>query len=516
MTATQAETVLVVDDSATSRTKLAAAVRNLGLQVLTAASGQEALACLAETPCDAILLDIVMPGMDGFAVLDRLKAEDALRDIPVIVISALDDDTDSVVRAIELGAEEFLPKDFDAVILRARLNASLQKKRFRDKELEYLDLVDQMTQAAEILETAEFEPSSLKIDHIAARSDPLGRLAKVFQGMAEEIYVREVTLRRNVRMLRGVILVLAVGAVWGIIAPLSRMAAGLETSPLGLAIWANIVGASVCLTVAAVRGTVPRLTWTVMRFCLFWSILGGILQQLVLYWVTGHVEASTVSLIVTFEGFMVFGVTALLGLEKASGKRLLGLGIGLAGAVLVILTRADVGSGAGLIWLLAAMLVPALFAIEDILLAARRPAGLDIIASTGIMMAISLLLVTPLAFAFDGFLPLGPAIGRLEIVVALIGLAHALATVLILYLVTVAGAVFASQAGYSSTIAGILWSMLLLDERLSVLAWLALALMIFGLYLVEPQTSDEDLQFKLPFGRRSARRSDKAFGSEAS
>ena len=86
---------------------------------------------------DVVLLDIVMPGMDGYPVLERIKGDAALRDIPVIVISALDE-IESAVRCIEMGAEDYLPKSFDPVLLRARLNASLQKKKLRDLEKAYL------------------------------------------------------------------------------------------------------------------------------------------------------------------------------------------------------------------------------------------------------------------------------------------------------------------------------------------------------------------------------------------
>src|SRR5437773_8068926 len=81
---------------------------------------------------DLVLLDIMMPEIDGYQVLGRMKAEPALRDIPVIMISALDE-IQSVVRCIEMGAEDYLGKPFDPVLLRARIGASVEKKRLRDQ-----------------------------------------------------------------------------------------------------------------------------------------------------------------------------------------------------------------------------------------------------------------------------------------------------------------------------------------------------------------------------------------------
>ncbi len=129
--------VLVVDDNRVNRLTLARGLESQGHTVALAENGERALAMVRAEPFDVVLLDIVMPGMDGFEVLGRMKADPALRDIPVIVISAVDE-VESAVRCIELGAEDFLPKPFDPVLLRARLRASLAKKNLRDLEVAYL------------------------------------------------------------------------------------------------------------------------------------------------------------------------------------------------------------------------------------------------------------------------------------------------------------------------------------------------------------------------------------------
>jgi class 3 adenylate cyclase len=124
-------TILVVDDHSTNRLRLSMAVKHLGYGVVTAANGREALERLRTERCDLVLLDMLMPEMDGYEVLRCMQQSPVLRRIPVIVISAVDE-MDSVVTCIELGAEDYLPKAFDPVLLRARVNASLEKKRLRD------------------------------------------------------------------------------------------------------------------------------------------------------------------------------------------------------------------------------------------------------------------------------------------------------------------------------------------------------------------------------------------------
>lgn len=130
--------ILVVDDNQVNRLKLSRSLELQGHTVVVAEDGLKALDIMSRQSFDVVLLDILMPGLDGFQVLERIKGEPQMRDIPVIVISAVDD-IDSAVRAIESGAEDYLPKPFNPVLLRARLNACLQKKKLRDLEKAYLE-----------------------------------------------------------------------------------------------------------------------------------------------------------------------------------------------------------------------------------------------------------------------------------------------------------------------------------------------------------------------------------------
>src|SRR5262245_10592824 len=128
--------ILVVDDDAGNRDVLARRLSREGYEVRTAGDGEAALTVLqspAERPVDLALLDVMMPGMDCYELLRRMKGDAALRDIPVLMISALDQ-LASVVRGIELGAEDYLTKPFEPVLLRARIGACLEKKRLRDQE----------------------------------------------------------------------------------------------------------------------------------------------------------------------------------------------------------------------------------------------------------------------------------------------------------------------------------------------------------------------------------------------
>jgi diguanylate cyclase (GGDEF)-like protein len=143
--------ILIADDDLANRNLLRRRLEHEGHEVIEARDGQETLELLKDASCDLVLLDILMPVMDGFQTLARIKQDDGLRELPVIMISALDE-LRSVVRCIEMGAEDYLPKPFDRVLLRARIGASLEKKWLRDRERRK---TDELEQTLRILEQAQ-------------------------------------------------------------------------------------------------------------------------------------------------------------------------------------------------------------------------------------------------------------------------------------------------------------------------------------------------------------------------
>lgn len=126
--------ILVVDDNEDNCYTLTRRLKRQGYDnVATAADGRQALELLAARPFDLVLLDVMMPYMNGYEVLETMKADPELRGIPVVMISALDE-VDSVARCIELGADDYLAKPFDPTLLRTRVCDCLEKKRLRDRE----------------------------------------------------------------------------------------------------------------------------------------------------------------------------------------------------------------------------------------------------------------------------------------------------------------------------------------------------------------------------------------------
>jgi putative two-component system response regulator len=139
---TTAGHILVADDDALSCTLLTVSLEDDGYTVESAEDGRLAIELLHSKPFDILLLDLLMPEMDGYQVLEHLKADAKLRHLPVIVITAADD-VDSAVKCIELGAEDYVIKPFNRVLLKARVEASLEKKRLRDHEEIYRQQIEE-------------------------------------------------------------------------------------------------------------------------------------------------------------------------------------------------------------------------------------------------------------------------------------------------------------------------------------------------------------------------------------
>jgi sigma-B regulation protein RsbU (phosphoserine phosphatase) len=189
--------ILAVDDDALNLDVLAQRLTRQGHLVSTAADGEEALHKARQQPFDLVLLDVMMPRLDGYGTLSALKADEELRHVPVIMISALDE-LSSVVRCIEAGAEDYLPKPFNATLLRARVGACLEKKFVHDQEADlYHKLVVSQQRLDRELSDAHRRVAAMAPD---VREDPrVMPLLEAFQRMAGAVSRRETDLRATIQ-----------------------------------------------------------------------------------------------------------------------------------------------------------------------------------------------------------------------------------------------------------------------------------------------------------------------------
>jgi adenylate cyclase len=164
--------VLIVDDNEDNRFTLSMRLEACGYEnIVTAENGREALEKMRERPVDLVLLDIMMPELDGYGVLEELRTDTALRDIPVVMISALED-INSVVRCIELGATDYLTKPFNPVLLKARVDTCIEKARYKAQEAAHLARIESEMRRADELLTTVLPPSIARALKLNSRLAP--------------------------------------------------------------------------------------------------------------------------------------------------------------------------------------------------------------------------------------------------------------------------------------------------------------------------------------------------------
>jgi class 3 adenylate cyclase len=176
-TSAEAGAILVIDDNASNRDLLSRRLGREGHEVQSAADGREGLEKLRARPFDLVLLDVLMPDRSGAEVLQELKADAELRHIPVLMISALDE-MDTVIRCIELGAEDYLAKPFDTVLLRARVGACLENKRLRDEQAKHTRELAEWNQLLE-----------QRVQEQVAQMERLSRLKRFFVSQVADLIV---------------------------------------------------------------------------------------------------------------------------------------------------------------------------------------------------------------------------------------------------------------------------------------------------------------------------------------
>lgn len=488
--------LLVVEHALEKGGDVSAALRGEGYNVEAAACTR----CTDPGPVvrdhDAIIVTGEVDDERTLKTLQALGADPATEDVPVFLLSG-NASAETVVRGLEAGAEDVFPVDVRPADLEARIAVSLFRRRERANTQTDRRDIDRLIGAAERIGAGGFHPNELGLQAVLSRPDRLGRFAHVFAHLAQQVYDRERKRDLFLRTIKGSMLVIAAGAVFGLGPAIGRISHGLGLPPLGVVFWANCVAALVCLAVSFARSGLPRLSREDLKFLVAWAVILGCAYQPMTAIVAAHVEASTIALVGSSRGFIVFLLAALLALEAPSFRRFLGLGIGFGAVAIVVSMQSTSMNGADPQWLMASMILPALLALHTLLMSWRRRT-VGSCAAVGIMMGMSGLLLLPLAMATDSlFLPWGEHGARVWVVLAL-GLSTALALVIALDLVSFAGPVFASQMAYSQTLAGIAWGVLLLDESLTPLAWAALAIVTAGFWLVAPRSIGAEFKATLP------------------
>ena len=290
---------------------------------------------------------------------------------------------------------------------------------------------------------------------------------------------------RELSLYLSVLLIL--GAGWGITQPLSKIAVSTGHQHFGLIFWQLVIGALVMAGITTLRGQRLPLRRGAILVCVLISFSGTIIPNSASYQAIAHLPAGVMSILLSLVPMIAFPMALALGLETFAWRRFLGLCAGLAGVLFLVLPEASLPDPAMLIWIPVALISAVCYAFEGNYVARWGTAGLDPIQLLFGASLIGALVTFPMALASGQFIsPLTPWAAP-EYALVASSLIHVFVYATFVWLVGRAGAVFALQVSYLVTGFGVFWSMLMLGESYSPFIWAALALVLLGVFLVQPR-----------------------------
>lgn len=277
------------------------------------------------------------------------------------------------------------------------------------------------------------------------------------------------------------------GLGWGSTQPLGKIAASTGYPPFGLIFWQLVTCILVLGGLMHAMGKRLPLHGRAIRFYIVVAILGTLIPNYTFYYSVTRLPSGIMSIIISAVPLLAFPIALVLGMERFSARRLLGLVLGITGVLLIALPKASLPDPAMAAFLPIALIGPLFYALENTYVARRGLDDMDAVqAMTGASIA-GAILCAPVMLALDHqfMMPLVP--GRAETALILSSALHALLYATFVWLASKAGSVFASQSAYVTTISGMIWAMILLGERFSPWVWAAAAVMLLGMALVSPR-----------------------------
>lgn len=293
-------------------------------------------------------------------------------------------------------------------------------------------------------------------------------------------------MTQHPRLFYAVILA-AIGIGWGSTQPLGKIAASTGHAPFGLIFWQLVVCVLVLGVLTFGRGKRLPLTRKALEFYVVVAFLGTLIPNFTFYLSVARLPAGIMSIIISTIPLIAFPIALLLGMDRFSGKRMVGILLGLGGVLMIALPSASLPDPAMAAFLPVAMIGPLFYALENTYVAKRGLEGMDALqAMLGSSIA-GVLFCIPMMLAMGHWFPMPLPPGPVEWALIASSALHALLYASFVWLAAHAGAVFASQSAYFTTASGILWAMILLGERFSPWVWAAAGLMLCGLMLVQPR-----------------------------
>ena len=301
----------------------------------------------------------------------------------------------------------------------------------------------------------------------------------------------------NRRLLYGAVL-LGSGLAWGSTQTLGKIAVSTGHQQFGLILWQLAIGAVFLGLITLIQRKSVPLTRATLGFSVVIAVIGTIIPNSAFYYAVAHLPAGIMSIIISTVPLLSFPIALAIGMDRFSLPRLVGLLCGLAGVALIALPQASLPEIGMAAFIPIALIGPLFYACESNLVGRYGTAGMDPLQAMFLTSAVGTVLALPLALGSGQWINPVARFGPPEMALVASSLVHALAYTGYLWLAARAGAVFAAQTGYIVTATGVIWAIVVLDERYSGWVWAALVLMLFGLSLVQPRETASMRPIKEP------------------
>lgn len=278
-----------------------------------------------------------------------------------------------------------------------------------------------------------------------------------------------------------------VGAAWGLTMPLTKIAVSSGHKHFGLLFWQMAIGAFVMTLVAILRGTRLPLGRDQVLVYVFIAFIGSVLPNTASYQAAVHLPSGVMSILLSMIPIWAFPIALFLALDRFEWRRFGGLSAGLVAVLLIVLPGADMSGEIPLFWVLIGLISGLFYALEGNCVARWGTAGLDAMQVLWGASIVGMIVTFPLALGSGQWIDPRPPLASAEIALVISAVLHVSAYTGYVWLVGRAGPVFAVQISYLVTLFGVLWAWLILSEAYPTAVWLALAMMMIGMYLVQPR-----------------------------
>lgn len=282
-------------------------------------------------------------------------------------------------------------------------------------------------------------------------------------------------------------ILIVIGLIWGSTFSLAKIGAEGGGHPIGIAFWQTIIGASVLSFLVLIRRQKIPFTPRHILFYVVCGLSGTVIPNSLFYYAAPHISPGVLSITVTTVPMMTFVVAALLRIEAAQLRRVIGVCLGMGAVALLVGPETSLPDPAMIPWIFVGLVAAACYTVENLVVATKMPVGISpLVVATGMYIS-SAIIFTPVVFSGGTFHEILWPLSKPDLAIVVMSGISVLAYASYVYLITKAGAVFASQTAYVVTFSGVIWGIIIFDDSHSIWIWGSLALMLVALALVTPK-----------------------------